>query len=43
MFLSQQVKWNVVITDKNGKYNLTEELQNDVRIKKISELRRIIV
>ena len=43
MFLSQQVKRNVVITDKNGKYNLTEELQNDVRIKKISELRRIIV
>ena len=26
MFLSQQVKWNVIITNKNGKYKLTDKL-----------------
>ena len=31
MFLSQQVKRNVIITN-NGKYELTEELQKDVRL-----------
>ena len=37
MFLSQQVKRNVIITNKNGKYELTEELPNDEILKKISE------
>ena len=43
MFLSQQVKRNEIITNKNGKYELTDELPNDVRLKKISELHGIIV
>ena len=43
MFLSQEVKRNVIITNKNGKYELTEELSNDVRLKKISKLYGIIV
>ena len=44
MFLSQEVKRNVIITNKNGKYELTVELPNDVRLKKkISKLHRIIV
>ena len=30
MFLSQQVKRNVIITSKNGKYELTDELPNDM-------------
>ena len=34
MFLSQQVKWNLIITNKNGKYELTDELPNDGRLKK---------
>ena len=34
MFLSQQVKRNVIITTENGKYELTDELPNDVRLKK---------
>ena len=33
MFLLQQVKRNVIITNKNGKYELTDELPNDVRRK----------
>ena len=32
-FLPQQVKQNVIITNKNGKCELTDELPNDVRIK----------
>ena len=43
MFLSQQVKRNVIITSKNGKYELIDELLNDVRLKKISELHGIKV
>ena len=43
MFFSQQVKWNVIITNKNGKCELTDELPNDVRLKKISKLHGIIV
>ena len=43
MFFSQQVKWNVIITNKNGKCELTDELLNDVRLKKISKLHGIIV
>ena len=43
MFLSQQVKRNVIITSKNGKYVLTDELPNDVRLKKISEIHGIKV
>ena len=42
MFLSQQVKRDVIITNKNGKYKLTGELPNDVRPKKISKLHGII-
>ena len=34
---------NVVITSKNNKYELTDELSNDGRLKKISELHGIIV
>ena len=34
---------NVIITSKNGKYELTDELPKDVRPKKISKLRRIKV
>ena len=43
MFFSQQVKQNVTITNKNGKYELTDELPNEIRLKKIPELHRIIV
>ena len=43
MFLSQQVKRNVIITDKNGKYELTDELTKDIRLKKISKIHGIIV
>ena len=43
MFLSQQVKWNLIITNKNGKCELTDELPNDVKLKKISKLHGIIV
>ena len=31
MFLSQQIKRNVIITNKNCKYKLTDELPNGVR------------
>ena len=43
MFFSQQAKWNVIITNKNGKYELIDELPNDVKLKKISKLHGIIV
>ena len=43
MFFSQQVKRNVAITSKNGKYVLTDELPNDVRLKKTSKLHGIKV
>ena len=43
MFLSQQVKRNVIITSKNGKYELIDELPNDLRLKKISKLHGIKV
>ena len=43
IFLSQPVKGNVIIADKNVKYELTDELPEDVRLEKISELHRIIV
>ena len=36
------VKRNVIITNKNGKYELTDELANDLRLKKISKLHGII-
>ena len=39
--LSQQVKWNVI--NINGKYELTDELSNDVRPKKTSKLHGLIV
>ena len=38
MFLSQQIKRNVIINNKNCKYELTDELQNDLRLKKISKI-----
>ena len=41
MFLSQQVKRNVIITNENAKYELTDELLNDARLKKISKLHGI--
>ena len=34
MFLSHQVKRNVIITNENGKYELNDELPNDLRLKK---------
>ena len=34
--ISQQVKRNGIILNKNSKYDLTVELSNDVRIKKNS-------
>ena len=37
MFLSQQMKPIAIITNKNGKYELTNELPNDVKHKKISK------
>ena len=43
MFLSQLVKRNVIITDKNGTYELADELPNDVRLNKILKLHGIIV
>ena len=36
MFISQQLKRNLIITNKNGKYELTDELPNDVKLTKIS-------
>ena len=42
-FLSQQMKQNVFITSKNSKCELPDELSNDVRQKKISELHGIKV
>ena len=36
MFLSQQVKRKVLITNKNGTHELTHELPNNVRLQVIS-------
>ena len=41
MFLSQQVKRNVI--NINGKYELNDELSNDVRPKETSKLHGLIV
>ena len=38
MFVSQQVERNVILTNVNGKYELTDELSKDVRLKKISKI-----
>ena len=43
MFLSQQVKRNLIITNKNSKYELTKELQKDVRLNNISKIHGIKV
>ena len=43
MFLSQQVKRNVIIANKNVEYELTDELPKDLRRNKISKLHGIIV
>ena len=43
MFLSQQVKRNWINTNKNGKYELTDKLSNDVGLEKISKLHGDIV
>ena len=32
--VSQEVKRNVIITNENGKYELTDELRKDVNLKK---------
>ena len=32
MLLSKQVKWNVIITNKNGKFELTDELPSNTRL-----------
>ena len=42
MFLLQQVKRNVINTNKDGKYELTDDLLNDVRLKKNSKLHGVI-
>ena len=42
MFFSQR-KRNVIITNKNGKCKLTDELPNDVRLKKYSKRHGFIV
>ena len=42
-FLSQQVKPNIVLTSKNSKFELPDELPNNVRPKKTSELHGIKV
>ena len=43
IFLPQQEKGDVIINNKNGKYKLTGELPNDVRLKKIAKLHGVIV
>ena len=43
MFLSQQVKQTVIIFKEIGKYELADELPNEVRLKKISKLHTIKV
>ena len=45
MFLSQQLKRKVIITNKNGdnKYEMTDGLSNNVRFKKTSKLHGVIV
>ena len=35
MFVLQQVKHNLIITYKNGKYGLTEELPNDITLENL--------
>ena len=34
MFLSQQIKRNMVIANKNGKYDLTDKLPKNLRLTK---------
>ena len=43
MFFSQQGKRNVIITNKNGNYELNGKLLNKLRFKRTSKLYRIIV
>ena len=38
MFFLQKLKRIVISTNKIGKYQLTDELPNDVRLKKMSKL-----
>ena len=40
---SKQVKQNVIITDKNVKYQLIDEFPNKLRLKEILKLHEIIV
>ena len=42
-FFSKQMKRNVIITNKNDKYELTDEFPNNVRVKKISKMHQTIV
>ena len=37
------IKWNGIVTKKNGKYKLTDELSNNTRLKKISKLHIVII
>ena len=37
------MKRNVIITNKNGKYELNDELPNDLRLKKILKLHGIVL
>ena len=39
----QQVKQNLIVFNKNGKYELTDELPNDLTFNKISKFHGIIV
>ena len=43
IFLPKQMKQNVIITNKNCKFMLNDELLSDIRLKKISKLHGIVV
>ena len=43
MFLLQQVKRKLIISNENGKYELNEEFPNNVRLKKILKRDGVIV
>ena len=43
MFTSQQMNRNVIVTNKKGKHELTDEFLNHVTLKKISKIHGITV
>ena len=43
ILVSQQVKQKVVIPNKSGKYELTDKLPNNTRLKKILKLHGVVV